>query len=291
MLPNFIIAGAAKSGTTAMQEVLSAHPDVCMSWMKGPTYFTREAPRASYHKGRSWYESLFHVCDGARAIGEVSPFYMICTDAPYLIYQTIPDVRLLFVLRDPVERIYSYYRYTLQRGFQLPDLERMAAEGHPELKQAIYVSSYHLHINRYLQVFPKEQVSIFIYEDWLSDARAFLCSVYQSIGVDADFVPDNLSQRYNPSQQARVVWLQHMLNTLGERIIRLDLPPTLFNLLKAARGSLWKINSKGVQFPPLSPQLRNDLYSNFTETVDYIEEYLDRPLTAWRLANNDVEKA
>ena len=67
MLPTFIIAGAAKSGTTAIHEILDTHPEVCMSWMKGPTYFTREVPRARYHKGLDWYESLFKGCGEAKA--------------------------------------------------------------------------------------------------------------------------------------------------------------------------------------------------------------------------------
>ena len=112
MLPTFIIAGAAKSGTTALHEVLNSHPEICMSWMKGPTYFTEEASRSTHQRGKEWYERLFSECVNAQAIGEVSPFYMTGMDAPELIYGTVPKVKLLFVLRNPIDRLYSYYRYS-----------------------------------------------------------------------------------------------------------------------------------------------------------------------------------
>lgn len=284
MLPTFIVAGAAKSGTTAMHEILSAHPNVCMSWMKGPTFFTRQAHRSSYHKGLKWYKNLFQACGSFKAIGEVSPFYMTCEDTPGLIFSTLPDVQLLFVLRDPVERINSYYRYTLHRGFKLPSLEEMITERHPELIQAIHVSSYQIHLSRFLEVFSEEQVKVFIYEDWLSNPQTFVRDIYESIDVDPGFVPPNLGIRYNLSQQARIPKFQHAFNNLGERIIKMDLPPDIFNLLKKIRQKIWQLNSKAMNFPPMEPELRRELEVNFSDTIDFLEEYLGRSLQTWRIS-------
>ena len=72
MVPTFIVAGATKSGTTALGEYLNDHPQVCMSWMKEPNFFTEEIPVTRYKNGFSWYQSLFDNCGQAKAIGEVS---------------------------------------------------------------------------------------------------------------------------------------------------------------------------------------------------------------------------
>ena len=73
MLPTFMVAGAAKAGSTAIWEYLRPHPEICMAWMKEPNFFTREGRQSGNHKGIDWYQSLFHNCEDARAIGDVSP--------------------------------------------------------------------------------------------------------------------------------------------------------------------------------------------------------------------------
>jgi hypothetical protein len=250
--------------------------------MKGPTYFTEEASRSTHHRGQEWYERLFSECVNAQAIGEVSPFYMTSKDAPELIYGTIPKVKLLFVLRNPIDRLYSYYRYSLQRGFRLPSLEQMIAENHPEYTQAVFVSSYQLHLKRYLDVFPREQIIVFIYEDWVENPQTFLSAMFETIGVDASFESPLLSKRYNPSQRPRYVLFQNTLNSLGETLIKFDLPKPIFNLMKRIRQTLWQLNSEKIEGGNvLSQKKRRDLQTTFAETVDYVEHYLRRTIPTW----------
>ena len=121
MLPTFIIAGAGKSGTTALWAYLNQHPEICMSRIKEPMFFTNllgyrqggsiEAPvyEGRYKSGLEWYEKLFAKCCQKRALGEASTAYMYAKDAAGLIKKTLPEVKLIFLLRNPVDRLYSNY--------------------------------------------------------------------------------------------------------------------------------------------------------------------------------------
>lgn len=283
MLPTFIVAGATKSGTTAIYEYLKAHPQVCMAWMKEPNFFTREIPVSRYEKGLAWYESLFQTCGGAEAVGEVSPAYMPRQDTPNLIAEVLPDIQLLFLLRNPVERLYSHYRYALQRGLRLPGLDQMLEERHPELEEAIHISAYDLHLERYLQVFPKKQMSVFIYEEFRAEPQAILADIFRTLGVDPEFLPPHLGKRYNPSQQARVIWLQNFLDQYGRKLMVKDMPPPVYASLRWIRKVIWQLNSRDTQISLLNPEHENMLQRKFKPTVDYVEAYLSRSIPAWHV--------
>ena len=117
MLPTFLIVGARKSGTTTLWRNLAAHPDVAVAKVKEPDFLTRSAlpsplgetgARARYcafDRGLAWYEGLFPGSDGARAVGKASNAYLWTEDAARFIRETVPNVRLIFLFRDPVERI------------------------------------------------------------------------------------------------------------------------------------------------------------------------------------------
>jgi hypothetical protein len=281
MVPTFIVAGATKSGTTALGEYLNDHPQVCMSWMKEPNFFTEEIPVTRYKNGFSWYQSLFDKCGQAKAIGEVSPAYMPRKDAPKLIARYIPGVQLLFMLRNPLERIYSHYRYAQQRGMRLPSLEEMVKTDHPELKQAVNISSYHKHLDRYLKSFPKEQISIFIYEEFRADLQQSLRYIYHVIGVDPDFTSPNLGRLYNPSQEARLVWLQYSIDKYGRKLMVKKMPAWIYKALRGVRDTAWKLNSKDAYFSKPSLNIEKALSIKVTDSVSFVEEYLERRIPAW----------
>ena len=286
MLPTFIVAGAAKSGTTAIWNYLRTHPEICVSWMKEPNFFITSIPNARYQKGLAWYESLFRPTQSTKAIGDVSPSYMTCQESPQLIFQTLPKVQLLFIFRDPVERIYSQYRYALHRGLDLPSFEQFVGKRHPYLEQAIHNSSYHLHIKRYLDVFPEEQVLIWLYEDWRNDPVAFMRSIYQSLGVSTDYIAPDLGVRYNRTQIARFPRMQRLLGLTGRKVMSITMHPWLFSFLREVRSKLWQLNSVKNQPTSMSPALRQELVEEMAETISAIEKYLYRPLPAWREINS-----
>ena len=220
MMPTFLICGAAKSGTTSLWQYLNVHPEVGLASIKEPNFFStavgignKADPIQSripgqYWRGMAWYEILFKHCAGKKAIGEASVMYMPEAESAGLIRQALPQATLIFVLRNPVERLISHYWHEVRDHRPVPALETMIREQHPTLKRYLYISSYHLHIQRYAETFPKEQMAVYLYDDLAADRRKFVQQVFQRIGVNADFVPPNIDTRFHEAYQSRFFWLQ-----------------------------------------------------------------------------------
>ena len=287
ILPTFIIAGAAKSGTSTLFSLLKTHPEVCTACgMKETNYFIRQGESARFNKGLHWYQSLFEACGGSKAIGEASPEYMTDQDAPLLIHQTIPEVQLLFILRDPVDRLYSHYWFMTQKGIKLPSFEKVMAMRPPEFTHWLYISQYHLHLKRYLELFSSQQVKVLLLDDLKSKAQHLIQDVYQFIDVDPAYIPSNLSQRRTPARKTRSVSLNRWMRTVGFSLMKLDLPTPTMELLQKTRRKLWLLNNRTAQYPPLEPALRRQLIDELAPTIDFVESYLGRSIPAWRQVKN-----
>jgi hypothetical protein len=204
-LPNFIIIGAAKAGTTALYWSLAEHPDVFMSPVKETFYFAYGVDAAGkllygdpdVHrfpiKTLTEYEALFAGANGALAIGEASPIYLECPQAAERIRALIPDARLICSLRHPVDRAYSdYLMYLRQRGRRFDparDLTADAAWARPDSRW-MAVSRYREQLARYFECFPREQLHVILFGDMKRRPVESVQEMYRFVGVDAAFTPD-----------------------------------------------------------------------------------------------------
>jgi hypothetical protein len=283
VLPTFIIAGAGKSGTTTLWEHLKAHPEVSLAVLKEPCFFTKDSELSTFSNGISWYQDLFPEIPGAKAFGEASTIYMVSEDSPALIFETVPVVKLIFILRDPVERLYSqFFSQQKQQGLQLPEFEDMIRECHPMIQRLIYASSYQIHLTRYLGLFPLNQIKVIIFDDLKSDPKTVVHGIYEYIGVDPGFVPSNIGMIYNAPRQLNIIWLQHWIWKIGLRIMRMGLNPQVLSYLQKLRTFVFRVNSKKLQRIPMSRETRELLLLEFRETITFMEKFLERPLPQWR---------
>jgi Sulfotransferase domain len=293
MLPTFIIAGAPKAGTTSLWYYLKSHPQVGMSPIKEPWFFTNtigvgknltgKSARFSgrYAYGLSWYESLFRNCQGAKAIGEASGLYFTEADSPGLIQKHIPGVHLIFLLRDPVERLYSHYLQDVKFGYPLPDFKTLVQARHPALERYLYVSSYHLHLERFLSFFPRQQIKVFLYDDLRDNPRQLVKEVYQFISVDPLFDPPMLGKKYNQRQIYRSVLFYFICARTSMKLRETTgrEPPAWWI---AVEQTLDRLNSRPLPPVPVEPELRAELQVELNQATEYVECYLDRPLPGWR---------
>lgn len=297
MLPTFILAGAGRSGTTTTWNYLQAHPDICMASIKEPMFFTQNKPSQDrygpktplhygrYDRGLDWYQSLFEKCKGVKAIGEASTIYMLTDDSPGLIKQHIPDVQVIFILRDPVERLYSSFLQEQKLGLCLENFSEMVAENHPRIQHYAYASAYHLHLARYLKTFSRQQISVFLFDDLQFDQREFMQTFYRSLDVDPDFYPENLEKRYNQARTPKVIRIQRLLSFLTRVGMRAHLSPWLYIHLAKIRRNLVNANSAPLTTSPIPLEVRSQLIIQFSHTIKYIEIYLQRKLPAWWAVN------
>lgn len=194
MLPNFLVIGAQRSGTSWLAQNLRRHPQVFLPKVKEIHFFDRH-----YEKGMEWYESHFDGRKDEPAVGEATPAYLHGAyskrDIPALIRQHLPDAKLIACLRNPVDRAYSNYLQNLanfdeNRGLSFE--EKLAAT--PEILQ---IGEYATQLERYYAHFPREQIHLVLYDDVEREPLAVLRSIYSFLGIDPAFTSGVESVRRN----------------------------------------------------------------------------------------------
>ena len=183
-LPSFVIIGAAKAGTTALYWYLADHPQVFMSPVKETNFFAfglddegnRLYGDPDLHRfpvqTAAAYEELFSGAGEALAVGEASPIYLECPQSAARIHEALPTARIICGLREPVDRAYSdYLMYLRARGRRLDpthDLTASSTWARPD-SHWMQISRYHEALSRYFDLFPREQIHVFLFEDLKAD--------------------------------------------------------------------------------------------------------------------------
>jgi hypothetical protein len=251
-LPNFLIIGAAKSGTTSLARYLKNHPDVFMSPREAPSYFAfankppaNEGPTKEEIKRRVvWqlneYRELFIEYGGQKAVGEKSSRYLMSPSAAQAIYETIPEVRLVAILRNPADRAYSHFLHNLRRVCEPLIDFRAALAAEPERKRCNWSVNYlyreHGHyaeqLKRYYDLFSPDHIQILLYDDLVDDAAAVMRKICIHLGI-SEAVELPVAERHNASDGVpKNTWLQQLL--------------TQENLIK---GTLRKMLPTKLQYP------------------------------------------
>lgn len=188
-LPTFIVAGAPKAGTHSLYDYLRKHPEVFMPDIKEPRYFAFKGVRDRYRypiETFEEYQALFARAEGCKAIGEASSIYMASPVAAERIKAVMPDVKLIFTLREQVQRTFSIYHMNLRaRGANegLSFLQAMEADHMLRRK-------YSECLQPFFDNFPREQIKFVLFEDLSRNTAATVRDLYEFIGVDPGFVPN-----------------------------------------------------------------------------------------------------
>jgi hypothetical protein len=205
-LPNFLIVGAAKAGTTSLHQYLAQHPEVYMSKIKEPQYFVHGLSPKWAARDVLYYSGLFEGADGRKAIGESSTAYLPCEASPGLIHRTLGDIKIIIMLRNPSLRAFSMYGWNVMEGYETARTFREALELEEErvrsvefrewcpnyLPEYLYYRTglYHDQVKRYLDEFPAGHVRMFLFEDFIKAPVETCQEVFRFLGVDAGFKPE-----------------------------------------------------------------------------------------------------
>jgi len=205
-LPNFLIIGATKAGTTSIHNYIGQHPEVFVCPRKETNYFAQNSALCLLEDTISnleEYEEQFVDVKDEKAIGETSPAYLAVPDAPKLIHETIPDVKLIAILRDPAERAYSHFLMRRKQGKELREsfARCMEEEDIDPARSYWHRGLYGEQLERYYKLFKPEQILIILYEDFVSDQLGTIQQIFAFLDVDDSFKPD-ISKRYNANPPA-----------------------------------------------------------------------------------------
>ena len=207
-LPNYLVIGAPKAGTTSIHRNLRAHPEVFVPLGRKEIKFFSTG--VNFKLGLDFYAKYFAEAGEEIAIGEVTPEYLYSKDSPKRIYESLPDVRLVVSLRNPADRAYSEYKMEVRRGIE-----------HRAFHQAIQADSryiekgkYTIQLKRYFQHFGPEQLLILLFDDLITQPQAFYQSIFRFLGVDPDIQLPTFDMRANFSGRPRFGGITAGLNLI-----------------------------------------------------------------------------
>lgn len=270
--PAFIVIGAVKAATTWIQKQLQGHPDLFMPDVE-PHYFSSD-----YERGPGYYDDLFSTAPAGSILGEKSADYLAHPLAAERIARTYPDVKLLVQLRNPVDRAYSDYKMLYRRGTVRGMPEQYLTS--PECSQPRFLRDglYAEHLSRWFDLFPRENILAFFYEDVRDRPEETLRRVCRHIGVEPKGIATG-ERRENDS---------------SERFLPLPLRKALAplkNTIAPLRGQRWfeatrGIMAKQIRYPALSADLRRHLEQFYAEDIENLQNMFGWNLRNWQNSIN-----
>jgi hypothetical protein len=193
-LPAFIIIGAMKSGTSSLHHYLRQHPEICMSSAKEPNFFIEAG---NFGKGMDWYRSIF--ADHTKICGEASPAYSKRhrhPGVPERLHRLVPHVKLIYVLRDPIDRMLSHYLHNRILGRETrPFADAIAARSYRN--NYVRTSMYRFQLEAFLERFPLKRILLVTAEDLKDKRTEVLERIFRFIGVDPDFQGSDFGRLFN----------------------------------------------------------------------------------------------
>ncbi|MCB0208057.1 MAG: sulfotransferase domain-containing protein [Anaerolineae bacterium] len=281
-LPDFMIAGAQKSGTTSLHNYLESHSQV---------YFPEQPQELHYfdidenfNKGLAYYESFFREAQPEQtAIGQTSPLYIYEPQAPARIAQLLPQVKLIFILRNPVERAYSHYWHSVKKGYETVSFEKALElesnrlrQGASQRRNYSYVDRgyYSRQLERFLKLFSRDQILVLLTEELSRETAATLDRCCDFLNIDrqgAEIVNGLNEKRWNTSGIPRFPAIQRLTapwrfkSALVDKIIwRID-----------------RLNLKQVRYSAMDSATREKLETIFAPEYERLAALFNLDLAAW----------
>jgi hypothetical protein len=274
-LPNFLIIGSQKCGTTSLHDIVAKHPEANMSSKKEINFFTNEK---LFEKGEEYYSSFFKTPKPHQIItGESTPSYICHPNTAEKIYQTLgKDIKLVLLLRDPIKRAYSQYwdsrtrlrqRYTKDKIIDM----YLSDEYSPNIRGYFSRGVYIKYINQYLKYFDDSQLHIIIFEELINNQNIELRRLYNFLEINPEEGLQKLPKPSNVTGVYKNKFYKFFFNN----------PSFQRYLPKGARPLLYF--GKKIKFKYRMPEGKDlDILKNFYKPYNQqLEEYLGKPLTHW----------
>jgi hypothetical protein len=299
-MPNFLIIGAMKSGTTALYYYLEQHPQVYMSPVKEPNFFAFEGEELGSRRpgdrkaighasitNLEDYRALYARATDEKALGEASHSSLYSPRAVERIKHHVPNAKLIAILRNPVDRAYSHFLHSLRTGTEplsnFAEALRDEASGARKAsrRQGYFdIGLYGEQLRRYFDAFGRDQVRVYLHEDLNSSPHETMRDIFRFLYVDDSFVPD-VSLRRNVSGFPKNKTLDKYLRRPYpvKRVLKLYLPGAVRWRLSVSFDALKTRNL--IEPPKLQPELRHQLTEAYREDVLKLQEVIGRDLSAW----------
>lgn len=304
-MPNFFIIGAQKAGTTSLYHYLTQHPQVYMSPVKEPCFFNYEmrsdgsivngafgnpGQRPPRFSSIEEYLAMFRGATSETALGEASPPYIYAPGTAERIGRHVPGARVIAILRNPADRAYSAFLHAVRIGKEpLTDFAQALGEEENRVRDNWHYTFhyrsrgfYHAQLERYYDVFGREKVGVWLYEDLRKDPSGVMQSIFRFLRVDDEFIPDT-SSKHNISGVPRGGMARAMIKAM-------DATASTFLETFTSSSRAYPLLSRMRQLvqdrmvskpPPMSPEIRIELVEGYREDILKLQDLIGRDLSVW----------
>lgn len=301
-MPDFVVAGAPRCGTTSLHYYLRQHPQVCMSAIKEPNFFLFDADdhphiaeepiiRKSVRKATD-YRALFRPTEATRVTGDVSPLYLYTRETPARLFAVCGVIRVVCLLRPPAERAWSHFLHAMpdvpadRRDELFAELVDAEMGGGPRYEpyrtrtHLVRLGRYGEQVARYEETFGAHNVLVLLTEDLEDDGDRALASVCSFIGVD-DTVELAHGQRYNTTGAGGPAgWsVARKLVRRLQPALKASLPPRIAGRLAEVRAS--RLDAGAGPTPPIHPETERRITEWCADDVEALAARIDRDLSSW----------
>jgi hypothetical protein len=267
MLPTFLVIGAKKAGSTSLFRYLSAHPQVFMPAAKRLDFFSGR----TWDKGVEWYEQQFAPGAGLPARGEASNLYAaypLAKGVPERIASVVPDVRLVYLIRDPIRRIESLYRQAISEWGETRPIDEVVFA-----KPAQYLAPtrYAMQLDLYLEHFARDQIHVLTTEAMRDDLSATFDALYSFLDVSTEVPEETAERRYNTAgdQRVQTSLVKRVRSSSVYRAVRRRVPAK-------ARAAAWRATTRESTHAEaqlrLSPPVRDEILARLGPDLERLRE-------------------
>jgi hypothetical protein len=277
-LPNFLCIGVQKAGTTLLYEILRQHPQIFLPQVKEVHFFDIDE---NFNKGIEWYQQHFYGSEDYKLVGDVTPAYIFFEHVPERIKQILgPEIKLLIMLRNPVDRAYSHYWMSFRRGYEGLSFEKAIAKEGSRIKDGYltrhrfsYISRgfYAKQLKTYLSFFPGQNINIVIFEQFTTNMKVHIEELLDFLGCTSAFEFKNNNKIHGGDLTLR----QYIRAIRTNRYYSFS-----DNCLKILKLILSK--EKRTDYPPLKRGTRSLLLQLYKDDINELEILLNKDLSFWR---------
>jgi len=281
-VPDFVIVGPQKCATTWMYEGLAEHPDVYVPDTDSVHYFDM-----GYHRGTEWYREHFpENPEPYSVIGEETPSYIRSEEVPERLAALNPDAKVIFSLRNPVDRAFSHYWHEKSKGKLSFEFEEVF-ENYDLYENWVRPGMYVDHIERFEDAFDPEQIKLMYFDDLVDDDEAFIREVYDFVGVDSSFTPTIIDEKVNDARWSSGVELVDKLYYRAVNIMYRRADESVKRYLRPVHefvqdgGLSNPFESESEYEKGMDPETRRRLEEVFREKTKELEDRTGRRFGHW----------
>jgi hypothetical protein len=270
-LPNLIIIGAMKCGTTSLHRYLSHHPEVFMSRKKEVNFFVEHS---NWSKGLDWYKS--HFTEPRKVRGEASPNYTCHPLFPSLadkMHAILPDAKLIYCVRHPIKRMISHYVHEYSLGLENRGFEEAMLD--PKDNPYLVRSMYFYQLEQYLKYYPASQIKVMVLEEMEQDPFSTLKEIFGFLEVDPNYKD---SHRFSQVSRVMPAVKSRRRSPLKSWMVR-----------RKMRGFFWIernmpwLFGPPIEQPKVSVALRQELVMRLRDDVSALRDFTGSKLEQWQI--------